>query len=565
MLLTDQSLQKILQTNGLLVDDALNESQANAQSQGVSLYSYLLANAKVNRKQLGQSVAEKYQMPYIELENHKIPPNILEIIPEVVAKKEYAIAFKRDENGLHVAVNRDGMDDFLSRIEKKQGVKIIPYFADEESFHAAFTQFKHDNSEDGDGFHQFIKEILKRHESDGDLGEFPLVKIVNELLLYAHKNRSSDIHVEPQEYKTVIRFRIDGILHDIVDFPKELHELIVARIKIMARLRTDEHNAAQDGKLRFAGPEKKVDVRVSIVPLVYGEKIVMRLLSEKSRQFDLEKIGFNKHDVKIVMRAIKNPWGMILVTGPTGSGKSTTLYGILKRLNTREINISTIEDPVEYDIEGINQIQVNPRTNLTFASGLRSLLRQDPDIIMVGEIRDEETAKIAINSAMTGHLVLSTLHTNESSTAIPRLLDMGIESFLAASTINVVIAQRLVRKLCDTCKVKGVIDNDLREIISQQLSKEILNAYKLDDTKTQVYSPQGCTACDSTGYKGRIGIFEVVGMTDEIKHLVMKRSSAGAIKEAAIEGGMTTMIQDGIEKVLAGITSIMEIIRVAKE
>ena len=410
-----------------------------------------------------------------------------------------------------------------------------------------------------------IQEILDKAKTVSKAEDVPIIKIVEAILVNGYNSKASDIHIEPYEEDTLIRFRIDGILHDIVTVPKSLQDLIVTRIKILARLRTDEHRAAQDGKLRFKSGEEKVDARVSIVPIVYGEKAVLRLLSAKAREHDLENLGFAPEEFEKVMNNINKPWGMILSTGPTGSGKTTSLYGMLKKLNTREVNISTIEDPVEYDMPGVNQIQVNVKTNLTFAAGLRSIVRQDPDIIMVGEIRDQETAQIAINSAMTGHLVLSTLHTNDAATTLPRLLDMGIAPFLVSSTINLIIAQRLVRKICDKCKQKIKADAKTTTLIKKQISKEIVAKFKLDSPGTSFFQGKGCAECQSTGYSGRVGIFEILEMNDEMKELIMSKANAASLQQKAVEQGMVTMIERGIAKVLEGLTTIEEILRVAKE
>ena len=360
-----------------------------------------------------------------------------------------------------------------------------------------------------------------------------------------------------------MRFRIDGILHHVVSLPKDIHGLIVARIKVLAKLRTDEHFAAQDGKIIVKLGREKFDVRVSIVPVTEGENVVMRLLSERVRRFNLEDLGLLGEDLKKVKDGTAKPFGMILATGPTGCGKTTTLYSILKILNKPQVNISTIEDPVEYDIEGVNQIQVNPKKNITFVNGLRSIVRQDPDIIMVGEIRDPETASIAINAAMTGHLVLSTMHANTAATNLPRLIDMGGEPFLVSSSINLIISQRLVRKICTKCRESyEATKDDLREInIYEDLIKKIFK----NEEKIRIFRGKGCKACVNTGFSGRIGIFEVMEMTDDIQKLIMDKATASQIQARAIENGMTTMLEDGIAKVLLGITALEEVIRATKE
>ncbi len=330
----------------------------------------------------------------------------------------------------------------------------------------------------------------------------------------------------------------------------------------MANLRTDEHKSAQDGKIRFEMAEEKLDIRVSIIPIVEGEKIVMRLLSQKMRILNLETIGLRKNDLKEVRKAIKSPWGMILATGPTGCGKTTTLYSVLKTLNTRDVNISTIEDPVEYDIEGINQIQVDLETNLTFAKGLRAILRQDPDIIMVGEIRDEDTAKIAVNSAMTGHLVLSTLHTNDAATALPRLLDLKVKAFLIASTVLVVIAQRLVRKICNNCiESYSYPVSEFLKFVPQKMAEKYVD----DKKDLTLYHGLGCKICHKTGYADRLGIFEVLEVDQSIRDLITQKANSQKIKEQGIKNGMITMLEDGLEKVFLGQTTLDEILRATKD
>ena len=417
----------------------------------------------------------------------------------------------------------------------------------------------------GDAFQVMLNTLkdttLSREERDE-----ATVEMVDQLFQYGYQNRVSDIHVEPFEKKILVRFRIDGVMHDVLDLPSEVFELVVTRIKILAKLRTDEHRAAQDGKLRFATKKEKVDVRVSIVPTSHGENIVMRLLSSNSRQFSLANLGLSGNDLEKVKKVIQDPHGMILVTGPTGSGKTTTLYGVLKILNRREVNIATIEDPVEYDIEGVTQIQVNKRTDLTFAKGLRSLVRQDPDIIMVGEIRDEETAGIAVNSALTGHLVLSTLHTNDAATTMPRLLDMGVEPFLIASTVNVAIAQRLVRKICEKCRASYMLSEEEAQLIQETstLMAACKNKVGEDLNSLRLYKGSGCKVCGDTGYSGRIGIFEVLEMQDNIKELILSRASSDDILMQAKENGMQTMMEDGMQKVFNGITTLSEVLRVTK-
>jgi type IV pilus assembly protein PilB len=382
------------------------------------------------------------------------------------------------------------------------------------------------------------------------------------IVSYAYRNRASDIHIEPQNAGSVTRFRIDGVLHDIVTLPIEVHPQIVSRIKILSNLRIDEHQSAQDGKFKFETPSENLDVRVSIVPVTKGENVVMRLLSERSRQFSLESLGFSSEDLRKTELAYTKPYGMVLSTGPTGSGKTTTMYAILKILNRRGINISTIEDPVEYEMEGISQIQVNTETNLTFAAGLRSILRQDPNIMLVGEIRDNETANIATSAAMTGHLVLSTIHANNAATAIPRLLEMGVEPFLLASTVNVIIAQRLIRKIHSPCRVsKEIAASDVSSAVGAAMVERVFGKSE----KIRVYQGKGCKLDYNTGYEGRIGIFEVLVIDDEIREAIMAKKDADVIYQIALKNGMKPMMEDGLEKVAQGLTTIEEVIMATKE
>ncbi len=391
--------------------------------------------------------------------------------------------------------------------------------------------------------------------------EVSIIKLVDALITNAYESRASDIHLDPDEEKLNVRFRIDGVLHDVFTFPKEIHSEVITRIKVLSGLRTDEHQMAQDGRIKFSIESEKVnfDIRVSILPTYYEENTVLRLLAEQGQGFTLENLGLTKRDFNLVKRAVSRPYGMILVTGPTGSGKTTTLYTMLKLLNKPEVSIITIEDPIEYSLKRVTQIQVNHQTGLDFANGLRSILRQDPNMIMVGEIRDEETAGIAVNAALTGHLLLSTLHTNDASTTLPRLLDMKIEPFLIASTVNVAIGQRLVRKICEKCKSK----KDLSEIELISLKESLPEDIKF--TPKTVYEGKGCDACDASGYLGRIGIYEVLEVTPRIREAITAHQSAAEIERIAKEEGMTTMIQDGLKKVEEGTTSIEEVLRVMHE
>ena len=543
--------------------DLENAKKALEKSRG-SLVDYLLAEDIISKDLLGQAIAEYYNVMYVDLKQEKIDIEIAKMIPELVAISKRVIPYARTEDGIKVGMLNPNDFEVLNMLEKVLGDNILVFYVNDEDIEDILSIY-------GPSFKEAFDELYEKFLDPNILMEEKdeiSVKLVDIFLEYGYKNRASDIHMEPYSDGVVVRFRIDGVLHDVLKIPNSngegLFGFIMSRIKILAKMATDEHKAAQDGKLRYKVGKEVFDVRVSIVPVVHGENIVMRLLSAKGRQFSLSDIGVAEADLDKINLAIKNPHGMILVTGPTGSGKTTTLYSILKILNKRNVNIATIEDPVEYDMEGVSQIQVNKKTDLTFAKGLRALVRQDPDIIMVGEIRDEETASIAVNSALTGHLVLSTLHTNDAATTLPRLLDMGIEPFLVVSTVNVVVAQRLVRKICAKCRVSHNMNTEEKALIQGNLNiKEICNKKGYTDLdKIRLYQGSGCKICGNTGYEGRVGIFEVLDMNEDIKNLILKRASTDEIVNVARKGGMKLMVEDGMEKVFNGITTIQEVLRV---
>jgi type IV pilus assembly protein PilB len=396
------------------------------------------------------------------------------------------------------------------------------------------------------------KELAKGRDAS-------VITLVNLLIEEAYKTGASDIHIDPQPESVRVRFRIDGALQDETPLPKLIHSEIISRIKILANLRTDEHQVPQDGRFRIALGTNSIDVRVSVVPTYYGENVVLRLLTDQNQGFTLDSLGFSVSDREKIMRAIRNPYGMILVTGPTGSGKTTTLYTLIKLLNVLNVSIITIEDPIEYAVSGINQIGVNTRTGLTFSNGLRSMLRQDPDIIMVGEIRDEETAGLAVNIALTGHLVLSTIHTNDAATTLPRLIDLSIEPYLIASTVNIAIGQRLVRKICESCKQEVKITDLEKKSLHEVVSPEIIGK------QTTFYKGKGCESCNNTGYRGRIVISEVLSVDDPIRSAIHRKASAAEIKQEAKAQKMIPMVEDGFLKAKSGITTIEEILRTLHE
>lgn len=551
----DKKLAEICLSSKLINQEDLNKAFEYSSKKNLSLYWALIDKELISDDSLGPLLADYFDVPYINLEKTNIDSKILNLLPEIVATKNRIIAFDQDKTGLKLAMSNPNNIEIKEFIKKKIDLEIITYFATDLAIENTLARYTKDIKS---SFEQIIAGSIKQALVSKD-NLPPIEKLVDTLINYAYKNKSSDIHIEPTENESQVRVRIDGILHDIVTIPKNLHDQIISRIKVLASLRTDEHLSSQDGKIKFPTEQEDLDLRVSIVPIVEGEKAVLRLLSERSRQFTLESLGFGIDDLIKIKKAIAKPFGITLATGPTGSGKTTTIYALVKLLNSREKNIATIEDPVEYDIEGVNQIQVNPKTNLTFAEGLRSILRQDPDIIFVGEIRDQETAKIATNSAMTGHLVLSTIHTNDAATTLPRLLDMGIEPFLVASTVNSIIAQRLVRLNCAKCVASSEM---LTSDLAKKIDPKIIDILFKDKKSIRVSSGKGCPVCHNSGFTGRIGLFEVLTISESIKKLIMAKADSNTIREKAVEEGMNLMLYDGLRKVAKGLTTIDEVYRV---
>lgn len=558
MIVSEDTLKDIVLSTKLLDERGWEEVRIYAHNSNVSLYEALLEKDIITDEDLGSLIAHRLQVPFIVLSKVALSEEVFRLIPEKIARRKKAIPFARDLEGVKIALANPADLEFLALLSKKTNEKVTAYLATERDIFNTLHIYKSDLQK---RFNILLPEAITSSSAEVMYESAPVAKIVDLLIDSAYQDKSSDIHIEPGEKNTEVRFRIDGIMHEVLVYPKGLHDRIVTRMKVMAKLRTDEHHAPQDGKITVKLDEEELDLRVSIVPVVDGEKIVLRVLSSHFRQFSLSDLGINETDLAKIEKAISKSFGMILSTGPTGSGKTTSIYAILKILNTREKNITTIEDPVEYRIKGVNQIQANPKTNLTFASGLRSILRQDPNIIFVGEIRDSETAGIAVNAALTGHLVLSTLHTNDAATSLPRLTDMKIEPFLVASTVNVIIAQRLVRKICEMCKsqISITADEMLKNIPEAIIRK---NFGPLMDLK--VYRGIGCRICHNTGYSGRVGVYEVLEVSKDIRKLIIQKKDSDLIMEAAISEGMMTMLDDGLRKVAKGLTTIEEVLRVTK-
>ncbi|HMB65950.1 MAG TPA: ATPase, T2SS/T4P/T4SS family [Patescibacteria group bacterium] len=558
----DEEIKNILIQESYVTEEDLAEAEEYIRSYNTSLTDYLLSEEILNKTMLGQAMAEHYNVPHLDLEKEEVDEEVFYLIPETVARDKQVIAFNRNDGVVQIGMHNP--EDIATKylVEKRIGEEVQIFYITENDLNEALRLYRTEIKEE-------FQEIQKKLQDKGVAKEEydkNIVRMVDLILEYGQQNKASDIHIEPYFNKALIRLRIDGVLHDVLEIPKELFGFVLSRIKVMAKLRTDEHLKAQDGKLRFQVEGEKIDARVSIVPVPEGENIVIRLLSSRGRRLTLTDLGLADSDLDKVKKGIKSPHGMVLVTGPTGSGKTTTLYAVMKLLNRREVHISTIEDPIEYSIQGITQIQVNTKTGLTFAKGLRSIVRQDPDIIMVGEIRDEETADIAVNSALTGHLVLSTLHTNNAPDTLSRLLDMGIESFLISSTVNIVIAQRLVRKLCVNCRYSQKVKKEDLDLIKNdpKIKKIFQEKGNKDLEKLRFYKSKGCKVCSHTGYSGRVGVFEVLEMSEKVKKLILEGASSDQIAEAARKEGMKTMFQDGVDKVLNGVTTLEEVIRVSK-
>lgn len=553
------ALRDIIVKSGFITTAEFDGAVKTAEELGKSLPDVLIYRGLISEDILGQLIAEHYQVPYINLHHKTAPSELLQLLPEEAATTFKIFPFAKEGSILELAMEDPGDLEAREFVKRKTGLKLKIYYANSSDLARALGQYKRNIKE---VFTKIIEENIQKNSQTSTSAaaqavDIPVIKILDTILEYAVAEGASDIHCEAMETEFLLRFRIDGVLRDILNLPKRIHPAIVARIKILSQLKIDEHRIPQDGRFKFKIKESFIALRVSILPAFYGENIVMRILPESARPLALEELGLTGHNLELIKSNIKKPHGLILVTGPTGSGKTTTLYSVLTILNTTEVKMCTVEDPVEYGIRRVNQTQINPAAGLTFAVGLRSLLRHDPDIIMVGEIRDQETAEMAIHSALTGHLVLSTLHTNDAASTIPRFLDMGAEGFLVASTINLIIAQRLVRKICTTCIEKYTPSNEMLTYLNKYFSQ--------DEIPKVFYKGKGCTECGKKGYKGRIGIYEILEVNESIRQLVIKEASADELNRTALKNGMTPLIKDGMDKASGGITTIEEVLRVVRE
>jgi len=579
-----ERLKKFIIDAGLVSVGQFKKAAQKAKKLNKSIKDVLIAGGLVSEEDYIKLEAYILGVPFVNLEKMKISSDILKIIPEPIAKKHNIIAFRKEENRLEVAMLDPEDLRTIEFIAKKSNLRILARLTTPQSIKAALRQYQKTlEAEFGDiikkqagGIGRIETKANEQVQKKKDLRkvaqELPVIRIVDTLLKHAILQRASDIHIEPSEKEIIVRYRIDGILHDAMILPKIAASGIVARIKVLSSLKLDEHRLPQDGRFKIETQEYKYSVRVSILPTFFGEKIVMRMLSETAKAFSLEEIGLRGDSLERAQISLRKPVGMILVTGPTGSGKTTTLYSMMEIINNPQINISTIEDPIEYRMPRVNQTQVNAKIGLTFAAGLRSLVRQDPDIIMVGEIRDAETAGLAINAALTGHMVLSTLHTTNAAGAVARLIDMKAEPFLISSTLNIIIAQRLVRRLCQDKEKHSLTSSEIKNFskycdldkILEILKKEKIVGEKGKFKDIVFYRPKSSKSCPD-GYKGRVGIFEALGITESVKELIIKEASSDQIQDQAIKEGMRTMVEDGFVKAAQGITSIEEVLRVIAE
>lgn len=593
MRISDATIEMLLGRNKAITKEQIEALKEEGARSRRPLQDIVIQNKLVDEKELALAFADYTQIPFVEIDPRDIPQDVLNKIPERIARQYNTVLFKIDADGTqHLAMDDPDDVQAVNFIEKQIGENIKLYVATRNNILSCLENYRGDvNKElnqvidvqrEGDGENQTLTEADIAEDS-------PIAQTVNLLLEYAIRSSASDVHIEPREEYVQVRYRIDGVLKEVNRLPRNVMNALISRVKILSNLKIDERRVPQDGRFKIKVAGKQYALRVSTLPLVDGEKIVMRILDESNQSVTLEELGYWGHSLDVINLAIKEPNGMILMTGPTGSGKSTSLFSILTLLNTPDVNISTVEDPVEYKIPGVNQTQTNPKAGMTFASGLRALLRQDPNIIMVGEIRDTETANLGVQAALTGHLVFSTLHTNNAATSLPRLLDMNIEPFLIASTVKAVIGQRLVRRLCMVCRQSHVPDQaeadavirlfNLKQgqtfshvhALEQQAASQHVGAdtplSTSDATITALWkaSSEGCDECNHTGYKGRIGIYEALGNTIPIQKMIVSNATSNQIQDQAISEGMVTMQTDGLVKALRGDTTIEEVLRVTKE
>jgi type IV pilus assembly protein PilB len=593
MRISDDTLIKLLERNGVATKEQMTPYVEQAGRLEKSLQDVVISEKLIDERALTKIFAEYAQIPYIELDPKDITQDVINKIPERIARQYNAIIFKIDEDGtVHIAMDDPDDVQAVNFIEKQIGTNTRIYIAPIDNILICLENYRADVDKE-------LNEVIDiQREDDGTAAQVsdaeiaedsPIAQTVNLLLEYAIRSQASDIHIEPREAYVQIRYRIDGVLKEVNRLPRNVFGALVSRIKILSNLKIDERRVPQDGRFKIKIAGKQYALRVSTLPISDGEKVVMRILDESNQAVTLEDLGYWGRSLDIMRSAMTEPNGMVLVTGPTGSGKSTSLFSVLSTLNKPDVNISTIEDPVEYKILGVNQTQTNVKAGMTFANGLRALLRQDPNIIMVGEMRDGETANLGVQAALTGHLVFTTLHTNNAATCLPRLLDMGIEPFLIASTVKAVVGQRLVRRLCMNCRQSYKPEQDeitsITHLFNLKDGQSFSHIHELEmQAKQQAVggdtppgtdantilklwraSPEGCDECAHTGYKGRIGIYEVLGTSISLQKMIVANATSNEIQDQAIQEGMITMQTDGLVKALRGNTTVGEVLRVTKE
>lgn len=594
MRISDDVIEKVLQQGGVIDESQLAQLKLLAEHSHTSLYNIVISERVVTPQDLAKLVSKQIGVPFVEIEPKDIPKEVLMKIPEHIARQYNVVLFAQDSDGT-LSLAMEDPDDIqaLNFIQKEIGYNLNVFLATHENILDCLENYRGELDQELDEVisvqQENTQEETQAVTEDQFAEDSPIAQTVNLLLEYAIKSQASDIHIEPREEFVQVRYRIDGVLKEVNKLPRNVLGALVSRIKILSNLKIDERRVPQDGRFKIRVSGKQYALRVSTLPIADGEKVVMRILDESNQSVTLENLGYWGRSLTVMKEAMAQPNGMILVTGPTGSGKSTSLFSVLSELNTSDVNISTIEDPVEYKIPGVNQVQTNPKAGMTFASGLRALLRQDPNIIMVGEIRDTETANLGVQAALTGHLVFSTLHTNNAATCLPRLLDMDIEPFLIASTVKAVVGQRLVRRLCAFCRqqhtpeaaeVKVITDliagtgteaiARMHDLETQAADEKIGGDSPPSTTETEIThlwraNPEGCDECNHTGFKGRIGIYEVLDVSLTIQKLITTNATSNDIQTEAIKEGMLTMQTDGLIKALRGITTVEEVLRVTRE
>ncbi len=561
-----EQLKARLIEDGLVTAERFDALMEEAKRKDQSVIGLLSSERIADTNYLQTTVANILGVPIAQLGGRKINEEVLHLLPEEVARQRQVILFDREEDGtIDVAMVEPNDLETVEFLTHRLDVRVKPFLATADDLNRGFVLYGFRSNED---FKTTIQKNVQESLRSSKLGEegavdLPIVAIVENILSFAISSRASDIHIEALEETTLVRYRVDGILNEMIRMPKEVHSALVARIKILSGLKIDEHYKPQDGRFRYQIASQIVDVRVSVMPTYYGEKIVLRILESAQKPLSLEELGMLPDTVKIVNDNLRKTYGMLIICGPTGSGKSTTLYALLNILNKPNVNIASVEDPVEYNMRYVNQSQINTQAGVTFASGLRALLRQDPNIIMVGEIRDGETAGIAVQAALTGHLLLSSLHTNDAPSAVPRLFDLGVPPFLAASTLNLIFAQRLVRRVCNSCIYSYDPGPEVKEVIRKDLE-----AMKADVglVPKVFYKGKGCPVCGNSGYRGRFGIFEVLDITDKIKTVIGEpQFNLETLTESGRAQGMRSMFEDGLMKVQLGMTTLDEVLRVIRE